>query len=65
MARQENACWRCGTQWAAEAEPRTKLTVIAGGAATARAGSDPGVDADLWTNEGGRVYSEAAARSSP
>jgi predicted amidophosphoribosyltransferase len=32
MARQEDACWRCGTQWASEDEPRTTLTVIAGGA---------------------------------
>ena len=58
MARQENTCWRCGTLWAAEDEPRTRLTVIAGGATTARAARD----ADRWTNEGGRVDSEAPAR---
>jgi hypothetical protein len=32
MARQEDACWRCGTQWANEDEPRTALRVIDGGA---------------------------------
>jgi hypothetical protein len=32
LARQEDTCWRCGTQWASEDEPRTTLTVIAGGA---------------------------------
>jgi hypothetical protein len=32
LARQEGACWRCGTQWAAEDGPRTTLKVVAGGA---------------------------------
>lgn len=32
MARQESACWHCGTRWASEDGPRTKLRVIAGGA---------------------------------
>jgi len=31
MARQEDTCWRCGTEWASEDEPRTRLTVITGG----------------------------------
>jgi len=31
MARQEDTCWRCGTRWVSEDEPRTTLTVIAGG----------------------------------
>jgi DnaJ-class molecular chaperone len=52
MARQENACWRCGTQWTTEEAPRPKLRVIAGGATT---------DADRWTDEGGSVGSEAPA----
>lgn len=60
MARQEDTCWRCGTEWAAEDEPRTRLTVITGGATTARAASDGGLDADRWSNEGGSVASEAA-----
>ena len=60
MARQENACWRCDTQWTAEDEPRPKLTVIAGGATTARPVSDEGLDADRWANEGGSVVSHRA-----
>ena len=31
MARQEDACWRCGAQWASDQAPRTTLRVIAGG----------------------------------
>ena len=31
MARQQDACWRCGAQWASEAAPRTTLRLIAGG----------------------------------
>ena len=38
MARQEDTCWRCGTRWASEEEPRTALRVIAGGARTPVAG---------------------------
>jgi hypothetical protein len=52
MARQEDHCWRCGTQWVSEDEPRTTLTLIDGG----------GSDADRWTNEGGSVAAEAAAQ---
>ena len=63
MARQEDACWRCGTEWAAEDEPRTRLTLIAGGATTARAASDGGLAADRWSNEGGSVAFEAGGRS--
>jgi hypothetical protein len=40
MARQEDACWRCGTDWATEERPRTGLRVIPGGMAT-RAAEDP------------------------
>jgi hypothetical protein len=43
MARQEATCWRCGTRWASEDGPRTRLTVIAGG----------GLAEDQWSNEGG------------
>jgi hypothetical protein len=32
MARQEDSCWRCGTAWATEGNPRTTLRVIPGGA---------------------------------
>ena len=31
MARQQDACWRCGTQWTSEDAPRTTLRAIAGG----------------------------------
>jgi hypothetical protein len=54
MARQEDSCWRCGTQWASEDRPRTALTLIAGGASDAR------LAADRWANEGGSVAAEAA-----
>jgi transposase len=29
MARQEDTCWRCGAQWAAEEQPRAKLRLAA------------------------------------
>jgi predicted amidophosphoribosyltransferase len=29
MARQEDACWRCGAQWASEDQPLTTLVLIA------------------------------------
>ena len=32
MARQAETCWRCGTRWAAEDEPRTRLRLIRRGA---------------------------------
>jgi hypothetical protein len=56
MARQEDSCWRCGTQWASEDEPRTTLRVIAGGAQ-----ADDRADADRWANDGGSLVAEAAA----
>jgi hypothetical protein len=34
MVRQEDTCWRCGTQWATEDRPRTPQHVIPGGAPT-------------------------------
>ena len=49
IARQDETCWRCGTQWASEDEPRTRLRVIAGGA-------PPRAD------EGGSALLEARAR---
>ena len=33
MARQDDACWSCGTAWATEEEPPTRLRVLTGGAA--------------------------------
>jgi hypothetical protein len=32
MAGHEDACWRCGVQWASEETPRTALRLIRGGA---------------------------------
>jgi hypothetical protein len=73
MARQQDTCWRCGSQWASEDAPRTTLEAIAGGAqveprpvpAIAIAASTASVarlDADRWANQGGFV-AEVAARA--
>ena len=66
MARQEDTCWRCGTQWATEDRPRTPLHVLPGGAPTdaagkARAVNEARLAMDRWVDEGGRVPFEAAA----
>jgi hypothetical protein len=72
MARQEDSCWRCGTQWASEDGPRTTLKVIVGGAqaaprpepaiaVAARAASDAPGDLDRWAGEGGSVAAEAVS----
>jgi len=29
MARHQDACWRCGAQWASEEAPRTTLRLVA------------------------------------
>ena len=60
MARQEFACWRCGTQWAAEHEPRTPLRVIRGGAP-----EEARLYADRWVDEGGSLGAEATDRHPP
>jgi hypothetical protein len=73
MARQEDACWRCGTPWASEDAPTTTLKIIPGGAqaanraepviaVAARASSDARLAADRWANEGGSYASEATVR---
>jgi hypothetical protein len=55
MGRQEDACWRCGAQWAFEDVPSTTLRAIAGGrragpvAELARAAA--GADQHRWMNE--------------
>lgn len=54
LARQEDACWRCGTQWASEVAPQTALRVIPGGAPDMAH-----VDDERWIDEGGRVDPEA------
>jgi hypothetical protein len=74
MARQEDSCWRCGTQWASENAPATRLQVIAGGVrgedrpdsaigVARRAASDTRLDMDRWANEGGSFVAEAVARA--
>jgi hypothetical protein len=50
MARQENTCWRCGTEWASEDEPRTTLHLIPGDAHSRVE------DAERSTNEGGGSF---------
>jgi predicted amidophosphoribosyltransferase len=46
MARQEDACWRCGTRWASEDRPRT-LQAVSGAAPDAR------LQTERWIDEGG------------
>jgi hypothetical protein len=46
LARQENACWRCGTDWASEDERPTTLRVLRGEAQT-------GLAVSRWIDEGG------------
>jgi hypothetical protein len=55
MARQEDACWRCGARWAAEEPPSTRLRIIDGTTGPLRD------DAGRWSNEGGSVDGEAGA----
>jgi hypothetical protein len=52
MARQEDACWRCGTGRAPEEELRTTLRLIPGDALTQND------DADRWMSEGDSFASE-------
>jgi hypothetical protein len=66
MARQEDTCGRCGTQWATEDRPRTPLHVIPGGAPTdavgkARAVNEARLAMERRVDEGDRVPLEAAA----
>jgi predicted amidophosphoribosyltransferase len=49
MARQEDACWRCGTRWASEDRPRTALHAVAEGPS-----EEPRVQTERWIDEGGR-----------
>ena len=55
MARQEDTCWRCGTEWAPAAEPRTTLRLIHG---DAHAQIE---QIERWTNEGGSFRSDVTA----
>ena len=76
MARQEAACWRCGTRWADDDVPEPTLRLITGGAASDApepefdvpiVGAVPTparahTDVDRWVTDGGSVDSEAAAQ---
>jgi hypothetical protein len=59
MARQEDACWRCGGRWAAEESPPTLVRLSVPAVLTIAAGdlADPpsatSLDADRWVNEAG------------
>jgi hypothetical protein len=57
MAREEDACWRCGAQWASEEAPRVTLRAIAGGRPLSPA-ADP---AQAWAVPDPGVGSEAVA----
>jgi predicted amidophosphoribosyltransferase len=48
MARQQDECWRCGTQWASEDQPATALRAV-----PAATPEDALLQADRWTDEGG------------
>jgi hypothetical protein len=53
MARQQDACWRCGTQWASEDAPQTTLELLPGGAP-----DEARLDAERWIDEGGSLARE-------
>jgi len=57
MARQDAACWNCGTLRAAEDIPQTALRVIPGGAGRAR-----DIDEDRWIMDGGSPGYDGAAQ---
>jgi hypothetical protein len=66
MARQDDTCWRCDTDWVSEDAPRRRLRVIRGGASVAvaadeRAVAQARIDMERWATEGGSVPAEAAA----
>jgi hypothetical protein len=76
MAGHEDACWRCGAQWASEEAPRTTLRLIPAAAPSrpehvperriapevgARTTNQMRLDAERWTNDGGSFASEVAA----
>ena len=59
MARQHDACWRCGAQWSTTPPSRPAADPIA--AALLRAEADARVSAERWIDEGG-TYAEPPAR---
>ena len=78
MAGHEDACWRCGAQWASEEAPRATLRLVPAAApsqpehvpepriaveAAARTTSQMRLDAERSTNEGGSFAAAASARA--
>jgi len=73
MARQDDACWRCGGRWTAAEPPPTLLALSVPGVLTIAAGDVAGapgatsLDTDRWVNEDGTFAAPdravAAARS--
>jgi hypothetical protein len=59
IARQENACRRCGTNWATEDEPTATLLLVSAGA---RADVASAPDAGISTTPAGRDSAAALAR---
>jgi hypothetical protein len=59
MARQENACWRCGTTWATEDEPTPTLRLVSSGAHADVASAN---DAGISTTPAGDDRAAALAR---
>jgi hypothetical protein len=59
MARQESACWSCGSAW--EAEPQLAGSAIGPGIGVEVGHSAPAhipSDVDRWVSDGGRIGTE-------
>jgi predicted amidophosphoribosyltransferase len=48
MARQEDTCWRCGTRWASEDQPRSALHAVSAGKP-----EEALLQTGRWIDEGG------------
>jgi len=59
MARQQDACWRCGVEWSTTAPSGPAADPIA--AALLQAETEARVSAERWIDEGG-TYAEPPAR---
>jgi hypothetical protein len=59
MARQQDACWRCGVEWSTTAPSRPAADPIA--TALLQAEAEALVSAERWLDEGG-TYAEPPAR---
>ena len=59
MARQQDACWRCGVEWSTTVPSRPAADPIA--TALLQAEAEGRVSAERWIDEGG-TYAEPPAR---